>query len=225
MNRFGLICLLSLVSTIGYAYQDPMPVKKAAEDFLRIQTRGLPGTATFTVGSIDPSNQLQPCSSFLVKHDNGRLWGRTNLTVQCQSGASWSIYVPVQVKIQGSYLVIRRNLGAGQILTEADIEVRQGDLTEFPGNLLDNPQQALGKTLNVSLIAGQPLRTDALRLPLIIQQGQRITVISRGNGFSVSSEGQALSGASEEQVVRARLPNGQIVSGIAKPGGIVEITN
>lgn len=218
------ICLLSLL-TPAFAYQDPAAIKKAAEDFLRIQIKGMPGTVQYSVGTIDPANQLPPCAGFQVRHETGRLWGRTNLTVQCQAGANWSVFVPVHIKVQGNYLVARRNLGAGQTLSEADVEIRQGDITEFPGNLLESPQQALGKTLGVSLIAGQPLRSDALRQPLVVQQGQRVTIVSRGSGFSVSGEGQALNNASEEQVVRVRLTNGQVVTGLAKPGGIVEITH
>ncbi|GAB2182544.1 flagellar basal body P-ring formation chaperone FlgA [Denitratisoma sp. agr-D3] len=219
-----MLALLAL-STGVQAYQDPAAVKKAAEDFLRAQTKGMSGAVSYSVGHIDPANQLPPCSGFQVRQDGGRLWGRTTVTVQCIAGANWALFVPVQVKIMGNYLVARRNLGAGQTLSDADIEIRQGDITEFPGNLLDSPQLALGKTLGVSLIAGQPLRSDALRLPTVVQQGQRVTIVSRGSGFSVSSEGQALNNASEEAVVRVRLPNGQVVSGIAKAGGIVEITH
>jgi len=225
MKALPLSILLLLASTHVLAYQDPLSIKKVVEDYLRVQTKGLPGVASYTAGTIDPNNQLPACSAFQVRQDSGRLWGRSTVTVQCTAGANWSVFVPIQVRIQGYYLVLRRNLAVGQVLMESDLELRQGDLTEFPGNLLDNPQQAIGKTLGVSLMAGQPLRSDALRLPQVVQQGQRVTLVSRGSGFSVSSEGQALNGASEEQVVKVRLPSGQVVSGIAKSGGMVEITH
>jgi flagella basal body P-ring formation protein FlgA len=225
MKALRLFILLVLASTHAMAYQDPQPIKKAVEDYLRVQTKGLPGIASYMAGTIDSNNQLPACSAFQVRQDSGRLWGRSTVTVQCTAGANWSVFVPVQVRIQGNYLVLRRNLAVGQVLMESDIEVRQGDLTEFPGNLLDNPLQAIGKTLGVSLMAGQPLRSDALRMPQVVQQGQRVTIVSGGNGFSVSSEGQALNNASDEQVVKVRLPSGQVVSGIAKSGGTVEITH
>lgn len=224
--RFRAILLTGLSSLLPLtvsAYQDPVPVKHAVEDYLRIQTKGLPGSVSYSVGSIDPGNQLPPCAGFLVKQEAGRLWGRVNLTVQCQAGATWSIYVPVQIKVFGNYLVARRNLARGQILTENDLETRQGDLTEQPGTMLESPSLALGKILDVSLAAGQPLRTDALRAPFVVQQGQRVTLISGGPGFSVSSEGVAINNATEGQVVRVRLANGQTISGLAKGNGVVEI--
>lgn len=220
-----LLAALPFVAAAAFAYQDPLPVKQAVEDYLRIQTRGMSGKTSYSVGSIDPTNQLPPCAAFQVRQENGaRLWGRTTVTVQCQAGATWSLFVPVQIKVQGYYLVARKNLGSGQTLVEGDVDVRQGDLTEFPANLLEAPEQAYGKTLGVSLAAGQPIRSDALRQPLVIQQGQRVAVVGKGSGFEVSSEGQALNAAAEGQVVRVRLANGQVINGLAKSGGFVEIS-
>lgn len=207
------------------AQQDTAPIRKAVEDYLRIQTKGMPGKVSYSVGTIASVSQLPPCASFAVRQENGaRLWGRTMLTVQCQAGARWSIFVPVQIRVEGDYLVASRNLAPGQMLTEQDLEIRQGDLTEMPGNLLNEPRQALGRVLGVTLAAGQPVRIDALRQPLVIQQGQRVTVSTRGAGFQVATEGQALNAATEGQVVKVRLPNGQVVNGLARSGGLVEIS-
>lgn len=205
------------------AYQDPLPVKRAIEDFLRVQTQGQQVTS-YTVGALDPYNQLPPCTAFAVSLENGnRLWGRTKVTVRCQAGASWSLFVPVQIKIQGTYLVAQHSLAYGRVLSDGDLETKQGDLAELPPDVVMDRQTAVGRTLNASLAAGQVIRSDALRLPVVVQQGQQVTVISRGAGFQVSSEGQALNNGSEGQVVRIRMPNGQIVSGLAKGTGTVEI--
>jgi flagella basal body P-ring formation protein FlgA len=62
-----------------------------------------------------------------------------------------------------------------------------------------------------------------LRQPNIVQQNQTVKVVSRGPGFQVTNEGRALNNAQEGQVVQVRLGNGQVVSGLAKAGGVVEI--
>ena len=61
--------------------------------------------------------------------------------------------------------------------------------------------------------------------PWAVQQGQNVKTISSGAGFSVSSDGKALNNAAEGQVVQVRTNTGQTVSGIARPGGIVEISH
>jgi flagella basal body P-ring formation protein FlgA len=115
-------------------------------------------------------------------------------------------------------------LAYGRVLSDDDLETKQGDLAELPPDIVMERKAAVGRTLNVSLAAGQVIRSDSLRLPVLVQQGQQVTVISRGAGFQVSSEGQALNNGSEGQIVRIRMPNGQIVSGQAKGNGTVEIS-
>ena len=100
-----------------------------------------------------------------------------------------------------------------------------GDLSKLPSSVLMDPTQAIGKTLKSGLGAGQPLRSDQLAAQWAVQQGQTVRMISRGDGFSVSAEGKALTSAQEGQVVQVRAASGQTVSGIARAGGIVEVTH
>jgi flagella basal body P-ring formation protein FlgA len=58
---------------------------------------------------------------------------------------------------------------------------------------------------------------------IVIRQGQSVKVISRGNGFEVTNEGRAMSNAAEGQLAQVRMAGGQVVSGIARPGGAIEI--
>ena len=63
---------------------------------------------------------------------------------------------------------------------------------------------------------------DDLRFAVLSED---VKTISSGAGFSVSSDGKALNNAAEGQVVQVRTNTGQTVSGIARPGGIVEISH
>ncbi len=222
--RLALFCLL-IASLPAVARQEVAPVKAAIEDFLRIQVKGLPGVATFSVGSIEAQNNLAPCPSLAVSLPPGaRAWGHTSVVVRCQVEGGWSIFVAVQVHIQGDYLVTARPLSQGQLVAEADLFKMRGDLTDLPAGILTEPGQAIGKTVARSVASGRPLRSDMLRLTLAIQPGQSVKVVSKGPGFQVSAgEGRALNGAGEGQLVQVRLPNGRVISGIAGQGGVVEI--
>ena len=115
-------------------------------------------------------------------------------------------------------------LAAGQIIGESDFVARNGDLGTLPATILMDAEQAIGRTVRIGVAPGQPLRSDQLTTPWAVQQGQTVKTVSRGTGFSVNSEGKALNNAQEGQVVQVRTPSGQTVSGIARPGGVVEIT-
>lgn len=225
--RHGLLLLFlfSFACSLA-ARQEAEPVKQAIEEFLRVQTKGLPGQVSFTVGKIEPHNGLVPCSAFEVSLPAGaRAWGNTNVKVHCQSENSWDIFVPVKVRIVGDYLVTARSLAQGQVIAEADLTRNRGDLTNLPNGVLTETSQAIGKSLAQSVPSGQPLRSDMLRLALVVQQGQGVKVLSKGPGFQVTGgEGRALNNAMDGQVVQVRMANGHVVSGIARPGGVVEVT-
>jgi flagella basal body P-ring formation protein FlgA len=219
-----LLFLIALLPVTVFARQDPAPVKQAIEDFLRVQTQGLPGQVKFSVGHVDPNNGLLPCPGFEVSiPQGGRLWGRSSVVVRCQADSGWSLYVPVQVRVTGEYLVTARPLTQGQVVTEADLTKQSGDLTELPNGILGETARAVGRTVARSIPAGRPLRADMLQQLLVVQQGQSVKVVSQGAGFQVANEGKALNNAGAGQVAQVRLANGQVVSGIARPGGIVEV--
>lgn len=223
--RLLLPILLLTLSIPVAARQEPGLVKKAVEEFLHIQVKGLPGQASFTVGLIDPQNNLVPCPALEVSLPPGaRAWGNTTVKVHCQIDGGWSIFVPVRIRLIGDYLVSARPLTQGQIIAEADLTKHHGDLASLPGGILAEASQALGKVVALSVTSGQPLRSDMLRQALVVQQGQGVKVLSKGPGFQVTGgEGRALNNAIDGQVVQVRMANGHVVSGIARPGGVVEV--
>lgn len=220
----ALLCLLAAAPP-ATAHQEAAPLKRAIAAFLRVQVKGLPGQASFSIGDIDPQNQLVPCPAFTVSMPPGaRAWGRTNVSVRCEMTGGWRIFVPVRIRIQGDYLITARALNQGQVVGAADLAKNRGDLTDLPASVLTDPAQAIGKTVAQSVSSGQPLRSDMLRQTLVVQQGQSVRVVSRGPGFQVSGgAGRALGNAAAGQVVQVRMPNGRIVSGLAREGGVVEI--
>jgi flagella basal body P-ring formation protein FlgA len=84
-------------------------------------------------------------------------------------------------------------------------------------------EQAVGRAALASLAVGRPLRADMLRLPMVVQQGQSVKVVGTGSGFQVSNEGRALTSAVVGQVTQVRLNSGQILSGVVRADGTVEI--
>ena len=89
MLRFCIVTLslcLAASSAPAAPGQDTAPVKKAIEDFLRIQIKGLPGQATFEVGPLDTVNKFPSCPALEVSLPAGaRAWGRTSVAVRCRT--------------------------------------------------------------------------------------------------------------------------------------------
>ena len=200
-------------------------MRQVVEEFLQVQTKGLPGQVSVIIGAIDPSNNLAPCPVLEPALAAGsRAWGKTTVAVRCRAEAGWSLYVPVQIKVSGDHVVTAKPLAQGQVVSADDLVTMSGDLAELPAGIITDPVQAVGRTLAIGIPAGRPLRSDMLRQVLVVQQGQMVKVLSRGVGFRVAAEGRALNSAADGQVAQARTPTGQTLSGIARSGGIIEIS-
>lgn len=207
------------------ARQDLGALKQVAEQFLRTQASGLPGEVKVTVGSIDLRMKLPACATpeaFFPQ--SSKAWGKTTVGLRCTVPSPWTIYVSAKVQVHGDYIVAAVPLTQGQNITQADIAKVKGDLTAMPAGIITDASQAIGRAVANSIRLGSPLRQDALRNQQAIHQGQAVRVIVNGAGFSVSSEARALNNANEGQLTQVRTTTGQVISGIAKLGGIVELT-
>jgi len=232
-SRFFPRLLLAAAALLGAAAvqandvprHDPAQIRLQVEHFLRTQSTALPGKATITVGQVDTRLALPMCAASEVFLPNGaRLWGKTSVGVRCSAPSPWTIYVQATVQVHGDYLVTAAPLAQGQTLGPNDVATVSGDLTTLPHGVATDARQVVGHTLGVSLPAGAPLRSDALRAPQVVQQGQTVRVVSAGPGFKVSAEGRALNNAAAGQIAQVRTTSGQTVSGVARAGGVVEVT-
>ena len=225
---FAALCCLLLgiipASIQAAGWQDIGAIHRAVEQFVQQNTTDLPGQAASTVGAIDPRLRLAACATPEVFLPTGsRLWGNTTVGVRCSGATPWTIYVPVSVKVMAQIAVAARPLVAGQTITQADVVLQSGDLSQQASSVILDPDQVIGKTVVSSTVAGQAFRSDMLRAPQVIQQGQTVKIVAKGSGFYVSSEGKALANAVLGQVVSVRTHSGQIITGIARQNGVVEV--
>lgn len=211
-------------STMTTQKQNLAAIKTKVGEFLKLQTIGYPGEVAVQVGAIDPNLKLAACEDMQVFLPSGsRAWGKTSVGVQCSTPSKWAIYVQSSVSVVGSYLVAASPLAQGQVISEHDVVYEKGDLTRLPAGVFTEQSQAIGRSVQISMIAGTVLRQEMLKITPIVQQGQTVKVMSSGNGFSVSAEGSALAKASEGQVVQVKVASGRVVTGIARQGGQVEV--
>jgi len=209
----------------GGLRQDPAVLRQVAEQFLHTQSRGLPGQVSISVNKPDPRLDLAACAAPQAFMPTGsRVWGKTTVGIRCTVPTPWTVYIQAKITVVADYIVAAAPLAQGQIVSASDLATMQGDLTTLPPGIITDAAQAIGRTATLSLQAGTALRQDSLRSPLAVQQGQTVRLVSVGPGFQVSSEGQALTSAGEGQLVQARTQAGQMIRGIAKAGGVIEVS-
>jgi flagella basal body P-ring formation protein FlgA len=179
---------------------------------------------TVTVGAIDPRMNLAACpdpQAFFMP--GARAWGKTTVGVRCATPAAWTVYIQANVTVVGDYIASAAPLAQGQAIAANQLVTLKGDLTMLPAGIATDMAQVIGRSTNISLPPGTPLRLDTLRSKPVVQSGQLVRLVSSGNGFSVSAEARAMSTAGDGQVVQVKTSGGQQITGIAKAGGLVEV--
>lgn len=227
LTRLLYFCLLLISAFPTLAdgqWQSLEAIRTGATQFVLQQTTAQPGSVTATAGTLDSRLRLPTCPAMEFFVPTGsRLWGNSNVGVRCPAPSTWSLYVPVNIRITTDIVFAARPLQAGQKLSEPDILIKSDDITQFASGVITDPRQALGKTVSLGVAAGYPLRIDMLRAPNVIQQGQSVKIVAQGRGFQVNAEGKALGNAAEGQIVAVRTPSGRIIKGTAREGGVVEV--
>ncbi len=216
-----LVCAIALAAS-GFATASG-DLAERTRVFLEQQV--LPGgELEVIVGDVDPRLSLAPCARMEPFIPPGaRLWGRATLGVRCVEGATWTVYVPVQIKVYAPVQVAARPIPRGAIVGVGDTRLERLDLTQFPGGVFGADDAVDGKTAVRALAAGEPIRRDVLRAPRIVEPGDAVRVVYDGTAFAISVDGKALSAAGDGESARVAVANGRVLTGVARPGKMVQV--
>ena len=177
-----------------------------------------------SIGGLPSGMQLAPCARIEPFLPSGvRLWGRAHVGMRCMEGATWSVLVPVTVKIFGRALIAARPLAALAPIAPEDLRTAEVEWTREPQGVATDPMQIDQRVPTRPIAVGQPVPLAALRAPLAVGQGDPVKVLGQGRGFLIQTDGIALAAAQEGQPVRVRTESGRILAGTARAGRTVEV--
>lgn len=226
----SLVCvsmLLGWYATTARALAAPPSQNPPAGDvqiLLERETAGIQGRVEIVVGELDPRLSLAYCRKIEPFLPAGtRAWGRIKVGMRCRDGATWTVFLPVTIKVFGNALTAKKALMFGTTPADTDVELVESELSLETGTPFSDLKKVEGRVLARGLFPGQILRTEYFRAAQAISQGDQVTLMAKGNGFTVSADGEALAHALDGQSVRVKTETGRIVSGTARPGRVVEL--
>ncbi len=227
MFQRAFVVALLLVATAHAFAQTPL--QDTARAFVlreaALAAGGQQSRIDVVIGAPDSRLSLAPCARIEPFVPAGqRLWGRAMVGVRCASGATWSVMLPVTVRISGPALVAARPLAPGAAVGTSDVNVAEAEWTREPMGVVVDARQLENRVLTRPINTGQPIALTALRAPQAVGQGEVVRLVGRGQNFSITTDGIALAAAADGQPVRVRTESGRIVSGTARAGRIVEVS-
>ncbi len=177
------------------------------------------------VGNLDSRLRLAPCGNVEPYLPVGvRLWGKTQVGLRCVDGVSrWNVMLPVTVNAFGPAWVVKGQLPAGAVVTEADVVQSEVNWAQDSNPVLRERGAWVGQVATRALSTGQTLRQGMVRPAQVFQAGAPVRVVAHGVGFQVTADAQALSVGVVGQMARIRMENGRISTGLVLDGKTVQI--
>jgi len=201
------------------AWQAPASIRAAASAVALAQ-----GASSVEAVAVDERLKLPACALPLdAQLHRAMQRGQGTVAVSCGGPEPWRLFVPVRVTDEVAVLVVQRNVQPGDVLTAADVAVRQQASLSLPLDYLSDPAQAVGLAVRRNQPAGAVLVPAALEQPLGVERGALVTLIAGGSDITVKVDGVALEPARLRQRVRVRSPSGRIVEGTVEAPGQVRV--
>ncbi len=177
------------------------------------------------VGDMDRRLKLAPCDKVESYLPFGaRLWGKTQVGLRCVEGpVRWSVTMPVLINAYGPAWVVKGQVGAGVVMTDADVVQSEVNWAEDTNPVLGEREAWVGQVATRNLVTGQTLRLGMVKPAQVFQAGAPVRVVAQGIGFQISSDAQALSPGVVGQSARVRMENGRVTMGVVLDGRTVQI--
>jgi flagella basal body P-ring formation protein FlgA len=153
--------------------QDQATIRSAIEAAMASRLAAMhDGQGEVEIGTIDSRLRLPACPNIEVDipPNNSAL---VTAKVSC-SAPSWTLYVPIHLHDWVDAVVAAANLAPNTPLTSAVLTSGRADAFAGSGGLITDRHQAEGKILRVGVMAGAPILTPQLDLPISVHRGQRV---------------------------------------------------
>lgn len=158
------------------------------------------------MGRLDPRLRLNPCSLPLEAFESGtrRRAGRTTIGVRCAGEKPWKLYVPVTVRQFAKAVVTRRPLPRGTVITAADIQLVERELSAARNGHFTHINNVLDMVVKRNLPQDALLTPAAVKPARLIKRGNKVIILASTAGFSVRMKGEALMDGSQGQMIRVK---------------------
>ncbi|GGG67653.1 hypothetical protein GCM10011415_13400 [Salipiger pallidus] len=170
---------------------------------------------TFSGSTIEEAELI---SDFWMDRDSGRFLANAvtaeGITHRLQGMAMPIMAVPVPV----------RSLMPGDIVTEADITLTEMALRRIGAYTLTDAEDLVGQQVRRMLSQGRPVMAQSVMQPLVIDRGDKVSILYDDGRLVLTAPGRALDAAHRGAELRiVNLVSNQPLVAIAREPGLVEV--
>lgn len=218
--------LLGIVSASAAVAMSAQQLGVAAESFARESLATVQFPVHVRAVALDERLTLPDCAAPpAVRLPPGSRWSaRTLVQLRCESGARWSILIPVDIESEVPVLVLRSAAARGATLGASDFIAETRRVAGTSADYVSSPERLVRQHLRRNLGAGSVLTAADLDGDALVRRGQTVDVIAEAAGMRIQSEAVAMADARAGE--RVRLQNRgslRIVEGVVDKEGVVRV--
>ena len=122
-------------------------------------------------------------------------WGPVSiaLVIRTNGAIEKNVSLRLNVEARTEMVTATRQLLAGTVLTEGDVQMQKQDLAQAGGDPIKNVVDAVGKKIRTTIRAGAPLRNNQLVSVPVIVSGQLVTIVAENGAIRITVSGRARS--------------------------------
>lgn len=151
--------------------------------------------------------------------------GRVNIQVRCDGSNTWTLYVPAEVNIFQSIVVLTEPVGRGAVLRADQLTLREVDISQLHGGFYTRIDDVVGLVSKRLLSTGKPLLESLLEPPVVVHRGDAVVVTAASNGLTVKMPGVALAdGQAGQQISVRNTQSDRVVEAEVTGPGQVRVT-
>lgn len=216
MKHFLLSSLFALCASAALAVPVEELVSEQAAESLGVE---MPEHGAFQITfQRKDYDEAELISAFWMDRTTGQFLANAVLpggTVMRLQGLA-VLTVPVTVPV--------RRMMPGEVITEADVQTIDMPHARIGVFALTDHDALVGKQVRRTLTQGRPVMAQSVTEPLVITRGDKVSIQFNDGRLSLSAPGRALDDGFRGAEIRVvNLVSNTLVTGVAMPGGLVEI--
>ncbi|HWB51622.1 MAG TPA: flagellar basal body P-ring formation chaperone FlgA [Stellaceae bacterium] len=216
-----ILCFAKSSGCLAEEIQDHAGIRAAIEAAIQPRLAALrDAQGEVEVGVIDSRLRLPACANISVDLPPANSAMMTAKVV-CPS-PSWTLYVPVRLHAWVDAVVAGANLAPNTPLKPSLLSRGRADALAGTGGLITDPRQAEGKILRTGVMAGAPILSSQLDLPISVHRGQRVTLTLSDPVMTIKASATALDDGRIGDTISVQNSDSQktLRATVARDGGV-----
>lgn len=149
---------------------------------------------------------------------------RFRVDVRCDEGQGWELAVTVKPDIYLPVVVAQRSLERGQVISASDVAIKKLNISNTRGNYVTQPDEVMGLTVKRRVRELQPIAMSQLDSPVLVERGQRVTMIAEQGGVQAQTVGEAMKKGRKGEMIKVKNESSErVVSAIVADSGVVRM--